>query len=66
MTWPPEDTIRLTDFSADAILRFDPATETFESFPSNRRGANVRQMLGRTGEAWGTESGDARLVVIRH
>jgi len=60
-----KDRVWLTDFVANAIVRFDPATETFESFPSNKRGASVRQMLGRPGEAWGGESGTDRLVVIR-
>jgi virginiamycin B lyase len=61
-----QDKVWLTDFTANAIVRFDPATERFDSFPSNRRGANVRQMLGRKGEAWGAESGTDRLVVVRH
>jgi streptogramin lyase len=39
--------------------------ETYESFPSDKKSANVRQMLGRPGEAWGGESGTDRLVVIR-
>jgi virginiamycin B lyase len=59
------DKVWLTDFIANAILRFDPATETFESFPSDRRSASVRQLLGRRGEVWGAESGTDRLVVIR-
>ena len=59
------DIVWLTDFEANAIVRFDPATEAFESFPSDRRGAAVRQMLGREGEAWGAESGTDRLVVVR-
>lgn len=54
----------LTDWTANAIVRFDPASERFESFPSDRPGANVRQMLGRAGEAWGAESGTDRLVVV--
>ena len=37
----------------------------FTAFPSDRAGANVRQMLGRPGEVWGAESGTDRLVVIR-
>jgi virginiamycin B lyase len=45
-------------------VRFDPVTETFASFPSSERGAAVRQMHGRAGEAWGAESGNNRLVVI--
>jgi virginiamycin B lyase len=46
-------------------LRFDPETESFKSFPSNKEGAAVRQMLGRPGEVWGAESGNDRLVVIK-
>jgi virginiamycin B lyase len=59
------DKVWLTDFVANAIVRFDPASESFESFPSDKKGANVRQMLGRSGEAWGAESGTSRLVVVR-
>jgi len=58
------DAVWLTDFSANAIVRFDPKTETFLSFPSDKSGANVRQMAGRPGEAWAGESGTNRLVVI--
>jgi len=59
------DQVWLSDFGANAILRFDPGTESFESFPSDRGGANVRQILGRPGEVWGAESGTDRLVVIK-
>jgi virginiamycin B lyase len=58
------DKVWLTDWSTNAIVRFDPATEKFDSFPSNRDNADVRQMLGRAGEAWGAESGSDRLVMI--
>ena len=51
--------------SANAIQRFDPVTERFDTFPSDKRGASVRQMLGRPGEVWGAESGTDRLVVVR-
>lgn len=61
-----KDKVWVTDFVANAILRFDPVTEKFESFPSNKRGAAVRQMLGRVGEVWGAESGTDRLVVLRY
>lgn len=61
-----QDKVWLTDFMTNAIVRFDPATEKFESFPSDRRGAQVRQMLSRPGEAWGAESGNSRLVVVRY
>ncbi len=58
------DGVWLTDWASNAIMRFDPASERFESYPSDRPGANVRQMLGRPGEAWGAESGTDRLVLI--
>ena len=60
-----KDKVWLTDFVANAIVSFDPATERFEIFPSDKRGAAVRQMLGRPGEVWGAESGTDRLVVVR-
>ncbi len=59
-----KDKIWLTDWSANALVRFDPATEQFDSFPSNRSGADVRELQGRPGEAWGAESGNARLVMV--
>jgi len=55
----------LTDFDANAIVKFDPASERFTSFPSDRGGAHVRQLAGRAGEVWGAESGNDRLVRIR-
>ncbi len=60
-----KDKVWLSSFSTNAIVRFDPVTVTFQSFPSDKRGASVRQMLGRAGEVWGGESGTDRLVVIR-
>lgn len=57
-----QDAVWLTDFGANTIVRFDPKTEKFDSFP----GRNVRQMLGRPGEVWAPESGDDRLVVVRY
>lgn len=60
-----KDKVWLTDFTANAIVRFDPVTETFNAFPSDRAGANVRQIDGRTGEVWGAESGTNRLVVVQ-
>jgi virginiamycin B lyase len=60
-----DDLVWLTDFTANAIVRFDPTTESFESFPLPDPGAAVRQLLGRPGELWGAESGLDRLVVIR-
>jgi virginiamycin B lyase len=60
------DKVWLSDFASNAILMFDPRTETFRSFPSDRPRAQVRQMLGREGEAWAAESGTDRLAVIRY
>jgi virginiamycin B lyase len=59
------DIVWLSDFGANAVVRFEPATETFQAFPSEARGANVRQMLGRPGEVWAPESGNDRVVVFR-
>jgi len=60
------DKVWVSDFGANAMLRFDPQTETFESFPIPRRGADVRQMLGRKGEMWAAESGTDTLTVYRY
>ncbi len=60
-----KDRVWLTDFSANAIVRFDPLTEKFTAFPSDKPGANVRQLNGKPGEVWGCESGNDRLVVIQ-
>jgi virginiamycin B lyase len=59
------DIVWLSDFGANAVVRFEPATEKFQAFPSDARGANVRQMLGRLGEVWAPESGNDRVVVFR-
>jgi virginiamycin B lyase len=60
-----KDKVWLSDWNGNAIVRFDPVNEQFESFPSDRRGASVRQLLGRPGELWAAESGTDRLVVVR-
>ncbi|MFH0300691.1 lyase [Bradyrhizobium sp. 31Argb] len=60
-----KDKVWLTDFSANAIVRFDPLTQAFRSFPSDKPGANARQLDGRPGETWGGESGNDRLVMIQ-
>jgi virginiamycin B lyase len=59
-----QDAVWLSDFAANAIVHFDPKSETFLSFPADRPGTNVRQLHGRTGEVWGAESGTGRIVVI--
>jgi virginiamycin B lyase len=60
-----QDAVWLTDFGANAIVRFDPATEAFQQVVLPDRDAEVRQLLGRTGEVWGAESGLDRLVMVR-
>jgi virginiamycin B lyase len=61
----PDDKVWLSDWGANAVVRFDPETERFERFPSDRANSDVRQMLGRKGEAWIAESGTERIRVIR-
>ena len=59
------DKVWLTDWSINAIVRFDPGDrEVRELSVRIAPGANVRQMLGRAGEAWGAESGTDRLVMV--
>jgi virginiamycin B lyase len=60
-----QDMIWLSDFSANALVRFDPTTETFTTFELPSPDAAVRQILGRPGEIWCAESGVDKLVVIR-
>lgn len=55
----------LGDFGANALVRFDPATEKFESFPLPSDNAQVRRLLGRRNEVWGAESRTDKLVAIR-
>ncbi len=60
-----QDIVWLTDFGANAIVRFDPRTETFTSYPHAQPNAAVRQLLGRSGEVWGAMSGQDKLLLIR-
>ena len=55
----------LSDFAANALVRFDPSTERFTVVTLPSSPANVRQLLGRPGEVWGAESGVDKLVVVR-
>jgi virginiamycin B lyase len=58
------DDVWLSDFGANAMVRFDPDTENFAVVPLPDANARVRQMLGRPGEVWGAESGADALVVV--
>jgi len=59
------DVVWLSDFGANAIVRFDPGSEKFTSFELSSANAAVRQILGWPGEIWGAESGADKLIVIR-
>jgi virginiamycin B lyase len=59
------DTVWVTDFGSNSIVRFDPRSERFETYALPTAGASVRQLLGRRGEVWGAESGTDKLVVLR-
>ena len=61
-----QDMVWLSDWGSNAIVRFDPTTETFQQFAMPLSGAEIRQLLGRPGEVWAAESGQDRLVVVRH
>jgi virginiamycin B lyase len=52
-----------SESGANAIVRFDPATETFDSIELASPAAAVRQLLGRPGYV-GAESPVEKLVVI--
>jgi virginiamycin B lyase len=59
------DQLWLSDFAANALVRFDPSSEGFTVVVLPSSPAKVRQLLGRPGEVWGAESGVDKLVVIR-
>ena len=59
------DAVWLSDFGANALVRFDPATETFTTVRLPSSPADVRQIHGRRGEVWGAESGVDKLVAVR-
>lgn len=60
-----QDIVWLSDFGANALVRFDPALEGFTAYEIPSPNAQVRQILGRSGEIWGAESGADKLIVIR-
>lgn len=59
------DKVWASDFGANSVVRFDPATEKFESWAFPREGASIRQILGRPGEVWLPESGTEHISVMR-
>jgi virginiamycin B lyase len=58
------DDVWLSDFGANALVRFDPATQEFISLSLPSDPGDVRQIHGRPGEVWGAESAADRLVVV--
>jgi len=60
-----KDMVWLSDFGANALLRFDPNGEKFDSWKHPRESASVRQILGRPGEVWLPESGTEHIAVMR-
>jgi len=59
------DIVWLSDFGANALVRFDPAAGSFTSSVLPDKPGNVRQILGRPGEVWGAESAADALVRLR-
>jgi virginiamycin B lyase len=60
-----KDMVWFSDFSSNAIIRFNQSVEEFQSFPLPSPDAKVRQLLGRTGEILGAESATDKIVIIR-
>jgi virginiamycin B lyase len=59
-----QDVVWLSDFGANALVRFDPSTETFTSLPLPSPNSSLRQILGRPGEVWSPASGADTIVVV--
>jgi streptogramin lyase len=59
------DAVWVSDWGANPILRFDPRTEKFQSFPLPDQYASVRQLAGRKGEVWGAESAADKIFVLK-
>lgn len=59
------DMVWLSDWGANALVRFDPRAGLFDVYTLPRDHANVRQMMGRPGEVWLSESGTDHLLRFR-
>jgi virginiamycin B lyase len=59
------DVVWVSDFGANAMVRFDPTSESFTVLRLPHQPGDVRQILGRPGEVWGAESSADHLIVIR-
>lgn len=60
-----KDVVWASEWTHNAVLRFDASLEKFDVFSLPRPGANIRQILGRPGEVWLPESGTEFISVIR-
>ncbi|AIF48816.1 virginiamycin B lyase family protein [Dyella japonica] len=60
-----KDIVWLSEWSANALVRFDPRTQRFDVLPFPSQHANVRQMMGRSGELWLSASGADQLLRYR-
>ncbi|SDM54762.1 virginiamycin B lyase [Polaromonas sp. JS666] len=60
-----KDIVWASEWSNNAMLRFDPASEKFDVIPLPRANAAVRQILARPGEVWLPGSGTGFVTVIR-
>ena len=60
-----KDMVWLSDFGDNAVVRFDPHSEKFDSWRHPREAASVRQILGRPGEVWLPESGTEHITLMR-
>ncbi len=59
------DDVWVTDFGTDSLVRFDPETAQFQSFPLPTPGAAVRQIVGDASGIWGAESATEKIVLFR-
>ncbi|HEU4895751.1 MAG TPA: lyase, partial [Acidimicrobiia bacterium] len=59
------DIVWVSDFGANSMVRFDPATEEMTSLELPHDPGEVRQILGREGEVWGAESAADSLILVR-
>jgi virginiamycin B lyase len=59
------DTIWVTNWGENSIEHFDPVTQAWVGHAHPQPNANVRQLLGRSGEVWGAMSGQDKLMVAR-
>ena len=60
-----KDMVWASEWSSNAMLRFDPGSQKLDIITMPHAAANIRQILGRPGEVWLPESGTGFISVIR-